>query len=70
MGYSLGLSTIVVFISLLFWGWVFGFAGMLLAVPLTMTVKIALESSKKSKDIALLMSSNKEIMQRKQENNG
>ncbi len=66
MGYSLGLSTIVVFISLLFWGWVFGFAGMLLAVPLTMTVKIALESSKKSKDLALLMSSNKEIMQRKQ----
>lgn len=70
MGYSLGLSTIVVFISLLFWGWVFGFAGMLLAVPLTMTVKIALESSKRSKDLALLMSSNKEIMQRKQDNNG
>ena len=66
MGYSLGLSTIVVFISLLFWGWVFGFAGMLLAVPLTMTVKIALESSKKSKHIALLMSSNKEIMKRKE----
>lgn len=65
MGYSLGLSTIVVFISLLFWGWVFGFTGMLLAVPLTMTVKIALESSKRSKNIAILMSSNKEIMQRK-----
>ncbi len=66
MGYSLGLSTIIVFISLLFWGWVFGFAGMLLAVPLTMTVKIALESSKKSKHIALFMSSNKEIMKRKE----
>lgn len=65
MGYSLGLSTIVVFISLLFWGWVFGFAGMLLAVPLTMTVKIGLESSKNSKNLALLMSSNKEIMKRK-----
>ncbi|MBI9032505.1 AI-2E family transporter [bacterium] len=65
MGYSLGLSTIVVFISLLFWGWVFGFTGMLLAVPLTMTVKIALESSKRSKNIAILMSSNREIMQRK-----
>ncbi|MFA7056227.1 MAG: AI-2E family transporter [Candidatus Cloacimonadales bacterium] len=62
MGYSLGLSTIVVFISLLFWGWVFGFLGMLLAVPLTMTVKIGLESSKKSKHLALLMSSNREIM--------
>lgn len=69
MGYSLGLSTIVVFISLLFWGWVFGFAGMLLAVPLTMTVKIALESSKKSRHIAVLMSSNKEIMQREKKIN-
>lgn len=66
MGYSLGLSTIVVFISLLFWGWVFGFTGMLLAVPLTMTVKIALESSQRSKNIAILMSSNREIMQRKE----
>lgn len=65
MGHSLGLSTIIVFVSLLFWGWVFGFAGMLLAVPLTMTVKIAFESSKKSKHIALLMSSNREVMKRK-----
>jgi len=69
MGYSLGLSTIVVFISLLFWGWVFGFTGMLLAVPLTMTVKIALESSQRSKNIALLMSSNREIMKRKIKDN-
>jgi predicted PurR-regulated permease PerM len=69
MGYRLGLSTIVVFISLLFWGWVFGFIGMLLAVPLTMTVKIALESSKNSKHIALLMSSNREIMERERKKN-
>jgi len=69
MGYRLGLSTIVVFVSLLFWGWVFGFIGMLLAVPLTMTVKIALESSKQSKHLALLMSSNREIMERERKKN-
>lgn len=55
MGKGLGLSTLVVFLSLVFWGWVLGAVGALLSVPLTMTLKIALAGSKDSRWLATLL---------------
>jgi len=61
MGKGVGLSVLVVFISLAFWGWVLGPVGMLLSVPLTMAVRIALDGSEDTRWLAIILSSNRAI---------
>ena len=56
MGNRLGLSPLVVFVSLVFWGWILGPVGMLLSVPLTMILKIALETTDEWRWLAVLLS--------------
>ncbi len=55
MGKGLGVSTLAVFVSLLFWGWLFGTVGMFLAVPLTAAVVIALDASPYTRPLAILL---------------
>jgi predicted PurR-regulated permease PerM len=56
MGESLNLSTLVVLLSLIFWGWLWGPWGMVLAVPLTSTLKIICEHVEPLRPLAVLMS--------------
>jgi AI-2 transport protein TqsA len=55
MGKGLGFSTLVVLLSLLFWGFILGLVGMFLAVPFTLTVKIILEQNEETHWIAILL---------------
>ncbi len=55
MGRRLGMSTLVVFVSLIFWGSLLGVIGALLCVPLTMTLKLACEASEHTRWIAVLL---------------
>jgi len=57
MGKGLSLSTLVVFLSMVFWGWVLGPIGMILSVPMTSLVKIALESYKDTRGVAIMLGS-------------
>jgi predicted PurR-regulated permease PerM len=55
MGRGLNLSPLVVFVSLVLWGWVLGPVGMLLSIPLTIMLKIALESQEETRWIGVML---------------
>ena len=55
-GQKLGLSPLLVLLSLAFWAWLWGVVGMIMAVPLTVIGKIILENIRETKPLATLLS--------------
>lgn len=55
MGRRLGLSTLVVFLSLIFWGSLLGLIGVVLCIPFTMTLKFVCENNKSTQWIAVVL---------------
>jgi len=59
MGDSLNLSPVVILLSLVFWGWLWGIVGALLSVPIAAAIKIVCENIEALKPISVLMGTGK-----------
>ena len=57
LGRGLGLSPLVIFLSLIFWGWLLGPIGMLLSIPLMIMIKISLDAQPNTRWVAILLGS-------------
>jgi predicted PurR-regulated permease PerM len=66
MGDNLGLSPLAVLMSLIIWGWLWGFAGMILAVPMTVIVKIVCENIPMLEPVSIVLGSHRAIAAQKQ----
>jgi len=65
IGDNVGLSPLMVLISLAIWGYIWGFTGMVLAVPMTVIIKIICENVPVLEPISILIGSKKSVMKKK-----
>ena len=70
MGDSLNLSPVIILLSLVFFGWLWGFVGALLSVPIAAAIKICCENIDALKPISILMGSGKSFMKEAPEHKG
>ena len=67
MGDNLGIAPIAVLMSLMIWGWLWGFVGLILAVPMTVIVKILCENIPMLEPVSILLGSRKAVLAKKAE---
>ncbi|MDR3234067.1 MAG: AI-2E family transporter [Planctomycetaceae bacterium] len=63
LGHGLGLSTVVILLTLVFWGWILGPIGLFLAAPLTVMLKIILQAFPETKWIAIMLDDRRAVSQ-------
>ena len=67
IGEHVGISPLVILVSLTIWGFIWGFAGMLLAVPMTVIIKIICENIPIMEPISILIGSRRSVEVKKAE---
>ncbi|MDR1837919.1 MAG: AI-2E family transporter [Treponema sp.] len=67
IGDSVGISPLMVLVSLAIWGWIWGFAGMILAVPMTVIIKIICENISILEPVSILIGTRKSVHVKKVE---
>ena len=68
IGDHVGISPLVILVSLSIWGYIWGFAGMLIAVPMTVIIKIVCEHIPIMEPVSILIGSRKSVLAKKAEN--
>jgi len=67
VGERVGISPFLVLVSLGVWGWIWGFAGMILAVPMTVIIKIICENIPVMEPVSIMIGSRKSVNAKKAE---
>ena len=67
VGEHVGISPLIILLSLAIWGWIWGFAGMVLAVPMTVIIKIVCENIPIMEPVSILLGTRKSTRARKAE---
>jgi len=65
IGDNVGISPLAVLVSLVVWGWIWGFTGMVLAVPMMVIIRIICENFTFLEPISILLGSRKAVRAKK-----
>jgi predicted PurR-regulated permease PerM len=68
IGENVGISPLIVMLSLLVWGWIWGFTGMVVAVPMMVIIKIVCENVPILEPVSIFIGSRKAVHAKKSEN--